>query len=89
MQGYAKRRSYIFVYTWPWINGCGLSVLRYLVVNARESAPYESRQLLGESALKCSGPLDLAVARRTQDKGMASIMQPTKRADLSERLLHA
>ena len=23
--GYAKQRSYIFVYTWPSINGCGLS----------------------------------------------------------------
>jgi hypothetical protein len=22
MQGYAKQRSYIFVYTWPSINGC-------------------------------------------------------------------
>jgi hypothetical protein len=36
MQGYAKQRSYIFVYTWPSINGCGLSVLRDVVVNARE-----------------------------------------------------
>jgi hypothetical protein len=44
MQGYAKQRSYIFVYTWPSINGCGLSVLRDVVVNAREfSVPYESR----------------------------------------------
>lgn len=44
MQGYAKQRSYIFVYTWPPINGCGLSVLRDVVVNAREfSVPYESR----------------------------------------------
>jgi hypothetical protein len=25
MQGYAKQRSYIFVYTWPSINGYGLS----------------------------------------------------------------
>jgi hypothetical protein len=36
MQGYAKQRSYIYVYTWPSINGCGLSVLRDVVVNARE-----------------------------------------------------
>ena len=44
MQGYAKQRSYIFVYTWPSINGCGLSVLRDVVANAREfSVPYESR----------------------------------------------
>ena len=44
MPGYAKQRSYIFVYTWPSINGCGLSVLRDVVVNAREfSVPYESR----------------------------------------------
>ena len=44
MQGYAKQRSYIFVYIWPSINGCGLSVLRDVVVNAREfSVPYESR----------------------------------------------
>ena len=44
MQGYAKQRSYIFVYTWPSINGCGLSVFRDVVVNAREfSVPYESR----------------------------------------------
>ena len=44
MQGYAKQRSYIFVYTWPPINGCGLSVLRDVVVNAREfSDPYGLR----------------------------------------------
>jgi hypothetical protein len=44
LQGYAKQRSYIFVYTWPSINGRGLSVLRDVVVNAREfSVPYKSR----------------------------------------------
>ena len=60
--GYAKQRSYIFVYTWASINGCGRSVLRDVVVNAREfSAPYESRQLLGESALKFSRRLGLAL----------------------------
>jgi hypothetical protein len=32
MQGYAKQRSYIFVYTWTSINGCGLSVFRDVVV---------------------------------------------------------
>ena len=32
MQGYAKQRSYIFVYTWSAINGLGLSVLRDVVV---------------------------------------------------------
>src|SRR6266404_7002732 len=31
-QGHAKQRSYIFVYTWPSINGCGLSVVRDVVV---------------------------------------------------------
>jgi hypothetical protein len=44
MQEYAKRCSYIFVYTWPSINGDGLSVLRDVVLNAREfSVPYENR----------------------------------------------
>ena len=43
MQGYAKQRSYIFVYTWPSINGGGLSALLDVVVNAREfSIPYRA-----------------------------------------------
>ena len=35
MQGYAKQRSYNFVYTWPSIDGCRLSVLREVMVNVR------------------------------------------------------
>src|ERR1700681_2665093 len=41
MQGYAKQRSYIFVYTWPSMNGCRLSVLRECV--AKESEHFRFR----------------------------------------------
>src|SRR6266513_1103376 len=64
MQGYAKQRSYIFVYTWPSINGCGLSACETSWLT-RASFPFRTK--VASVALRTSRAIEqLAYSAQTQ-----------------------